>query len=166
MAAEAEKRLHRCCFTGHRPEKLTQSEFEVKVWLREQIEQAVAEGYTTFITVMAMGVDIWAGQIVVELKKANPNLHLIAAVPWPGFSSRWHDDWKQQYQQLLADADLVREVKKSYSPSVFQDRNEWMVNHSHRVIAYYNGQAGGTRNTIDYAHSIEYPVELIVGGIN
>ncbi len=70
MAAEAEKRLHRCCFTGHRPEKLTQSEFEVKVWLREQIEQAVAEGYTTFITGMAMGVDIWAGQIVVELKKS------------------------------------------------------------------------------------------------
>ena len=27
---EEEKRLHRCCFTGHRPEKLNASEEEVK----------------------------------------------------------------------------------------------------------------------------------------
>ena len=30
-------------------------------------------------------------------------------------------------------------------------RNEWMVDHSNRVIAYYNGTPGGTRNTIEYA---------------
>ena len=30
--------------------------------------------------------------------------------------------------------------------------NEWMVNHSARVIAVYNGEAGGTRNTIVYAN--------------
>ena len=29
--------------------------------------------------------------------------------------------------------------------------NVWMVDHSSRVIAYYNGSAGGTKNTIDYA---------------
>ena len=27
---EEEKRLHRCCFTGHRPEKLNETEEEVK----------------------------------------------------------------------------------------------------------------------------------------
>ena len=26
-----------------------------------------------------------------------------------------------------------------------------MVNHSNRVIAYFNGAPGGTKNTIDYA---------------
>lgn len=82
MLSEAEKRKHRCCFTGHRPEKLAQSETEVKEWLRLQIERAVADGYTTFITGMAMGVDIWAGQIVAEMKKNDPRLRLIAAVPW------------------------------------------------------------------------------------
>ncbi len=64
---------------------------------------------------------------------------------------------------ILADADLVREVKKAYSPSVFQDRNEWMVNHSHRVVAYYNGQAGGTRNTIEYAQR-QRSVDIVIGG--
>ena len=35
--------------------------------------------------------------------------------------------------------------------AAFQQRNEWMVDHSSRLIAIYNGSPGGTRNTIEYA---------------
>ena len=48
-------------------------------------------------------------------------------------------------------ADYVKFVSPSYSPACFQIRNEYMVNHSNRVIAVYNGEAGGTRNTLNYA---------------
>ena len=37
MSTEKEKRLHRCCFTGYRPEKLNEHEEEVKRWLEEQM---------------------------------------------------------------------------------------------------------------------------------
>ena len=50
MPTEEEKRLHRCCFSGHRPEKLTEQPEQIQAWLREQIEQSVAAGYTTFIS--------------------------------------------------------------------------------------------------------------------
>jgi hypothetical protein len=33
---EAEKRRHRCCFTGHRPEKLRDSEQYIKSELKKQ----------------------------------------------------------------------------------------------------------------------------------
>ena len=148
---EEEKRLHRCCFTGHRPEKLNASEADVKKWLEEQIDKAIADGYVTFITGCAMGVDIWAGQIVLERKAVNPDIHLIAATPWPGFSNMWNIYWQVQYSDLLKNADLVVPVSNHYSKDVFQKRNEWMVDHSNRVIAYYNGTPGGTRNTIEYA---------------
>lgn len=151
MATEEEKRLHRCCFSGHRPEKLDESEENVKKWLSEQIDSAIAAGYTTFISGCAMGVDIWAGQIVLQRKAVNPSLHLIAATPWPGFSNRWSIDWQAQYSDLLKNADLVVPVCNHYHKGVFQQRNEWMVNHSNRVIAYFNGAPGGTKNTIDYA---------------
>lgn len=39
----------------------------------------------------------------------------------------------------------------TYHQGVFRMRNEWMVDHSNRVIVYYNGTHGGTRNTIEYA---------------
>ena len=38
MPRESELRLHRCCFLGHRPEKLDQSPEEVRAWLEEQID--------------------------------------------------------------------------------------------------------------------------------
>lgn len=151
MANEAELRLHRCCFTGHRPEKLNRSEAEIKKDLEVAILQAINDGFVTFITGMARGVDIWAGEIVLQLRKQNPNLHLIAASPYEGFESRWSADWQRRYKDILDQADLVRFVCKGYSKACFQIRNEWMVNRSTRVIAVYNGEAGGTRNTIEYA---------------
>ncbi len=148
---EEEKRLHRCCFSGHRPEKLEEPEAEVKQWLAERIEEAIRAGYTTFISGCAMGVDIWAAQIVLERKEREPSLHLIAATPWPGFANRWNDEWREQYSDLLKRADLVVNVSDHFHDCVFQQRNEWMVNHCNRIIAYFNGAPGGTRSTLDYA---------------
>jgi len=148
-----EKRLHRCCFTGHRPEKLNEQEEKVKQWLEEQIDQAINDGYRTFISGCAMGVDLWAGHIVLQKKAINPEIHLIAATPWPGFSNRWSIDWQIQYSDLLKNADLIVPICNHYHKGVFQQRNEWMVDHSNRVIAYYSGAPGGTRNTIEYAEN-------------
>lgn len=151
MASEQEKRLHRCCFSGHRPEKLDVDPEEVKQWLSGQIDAAIAAGYRTFISGCGMGVDIWAAQIVLQKKKQNPELRLIAATPWPGFSNRWNTEWQQQYSSLLRDADLVVPVSGHYEKDVFQKRNEWLVDHSSRLIAYFNGAPGGTWETIAYA---------------
>ena len=151
MLTEAEKRLHQCCFTGHRPEKLKAPENQVRQGLEAQIDRAVADGYDTFITGCTMGVDIWAGEIVLRKRQGNPALRLIAASPWPGFAARWSGEWQSRYNRLLLHADLVVYVCSHYHPGVFQMRNEWMVDRSSRVIANYDGTAGGTRNTIAYA---------------
>lgn len=98
-----------------------------------------------------MGVDIWAGQIIVERRQANPEIHLIAANPYPGFGFRWKQEWRDQYHQLLKDADLVRNISDHYVDNCFMKRNIWMVDHSNLVIAVFNGASGGTKNTIEYA---------------
>ena len=162
MASEQEKRLHRCCFTGHRPEKLEQADDEIREWLTAQIENAIDDGYLTFITGMAMGVDIWAGEIVVRLREQDPRLHLIAAVPWQGFSARWNPEWKKQYEQLLKRADLVRYISHSYNQEVFARRNQWMIAHSSRVIGFYNGSDGSTKDMIESAK--EAGLEVVIGG--
>ena len=163
MPSEQEMRLHRCCFTGHRPEKLAQSPEEVQQWLTDQIKDAIADGYLTFITGMSMGVDIWAGEIIVNLRENDPRLHLIAAVPWPRFSARWNAEWKTRYERLIKRADLVKHISRTYDPSVFTKRNFWMVEHCTRVIAFYNGSDGGTKEMIEYAQ--ERDIDVVIGGI-
>ena len=151
MANEAELRKHRCCFTGHRPEKLHKPEEQIKKDLEVAILQVVDDGFVTFISGMARGVDIWAAEIALRLRESNPAIHLVAASPYRGFENRWSADWQSRYNAILQHADLVRFVCPSYSRDCFQRRNEWMVDRSSRVIAVYNGEPGSTRNTIEYA---------------
>lgn len=160
---EAEKRQHRCCFTGHRPQKLTRPEAVIKADLEQAILKAIDMGYLTFITGMAYGVDLWAGEIVVRLRQSNPDLHLIAAIPFPGFEGRWSSEWKKAYTDLLSKADLVRYICPSYNAGAYQRRNEWMVDHAARLIAVFNGGASGTKNTIDYAIRIGISIEYLAG---
>ena len=160
---EADRRKRRCCFIGHRPQKLTRPVDDIKVDLENEILGTIKDGYTTFITGMAYGTDIWAGNIVVRLKDRFPELKLIAAVPFPGFADKWTDEWQQKFEKLLKAADFVKIVNKEYSKDAFQARNEWMVNHSSRVIAVYDGKAGGTRNTIQYAWKNHVPVKYLKG---
>ncbi len=42
-----------------------------------------------------------------------------------------------------------------YDTGTYQRRNEWMVDHFSRVIAVFNGEPSGTKNTIDYARKQE-----------
>lgn len=148
---EEQRRMHRCAFTGHRPEKLKMPEQAVKAALEREIREAIQDGYYVFISGMARGVDIWSAEIVLALKGEYGDVKLICAVPYDGFELRWARDWQERYRHILQHADYVRILRDSYTPSVFQYRNMWMVNHSARLIAVYNGEAGGTRNTIQYA---------------
>lgn len=160
---ENEKRMHRVCFTGHRPEKLTRIEKDIVRDLEKEIRQAIADGLSVFITGMARGVDIWAAQIVLSLRNSGYDIKLICACPYDGFESGWSKDWQKQYKEILTAADYVKYVCEGYSRSCFQIRNEWMVNHAARVIAVFNGEKSGTKNTIDYAAKAGVPVVRIEG---
>ena len=148
---QEELRLHRCCFTGHRPDKMELGEKEIKPLLEKAIDDAIAGGYVTFITGMAMGADIWAAEIVLERKKRNKNLHLICALPHPNFESRRSMTEKMRFNKIIKKADFVKEINDHYFTGCYQVRNEWMVDRSNLVIAVFNGQKSGTKNTVDYA---------------
>lgn len=154
-----DKRQHRCCFTGHRPNKLDYSENEIKPLLETAIDNAILDGYVTFITGMAEGVDIWAAEIVLEKKKENKDLHLICAVPHPGFEKRRSQYEKERYEYIIKNADYVTTISDNYYRACYQKRNIWMVDRSSRVISVYNGKSGGTQNTINYA--IKRGIEII-----
>ena len=163
MATESEMRHHRCCFTGHRPEKLQRTEREIRDDLEREIRQAIFDGINVFISGMARGVDIDAAEIVLRIRSEGYPVRLICASPYPGFERSWGPTWRARYCRVLAAADLVRFISPQYRKDCFQVRNEWMVNHSARVIAVFNGSSSGTKNTIDYAFRQGVPVIRIKG---
>ena len=146
-----EKRQHRVCFTGHRPEKMNMSERKIKKALRAIIAKSIEEGYTTYITGMCRGFDLIAADVVLKAKKHNSDIHLICALPIKDFEKMWSPAEQSHYRDILSKADYIKVVSEHYSRSCFQLRNMYMVDRAARVIAAYNGGAGGTLNTINYA---------------
>jgi len=159
---EEELRKHRCCFTGHRPEKLHESEEEIKSRLSVAINAAIEDGFSVFISGMARGVDIWAAEVVLDLKETHPEIKLVAASPYLGFEKGWSASWQERYNSILAQSDAVRFICPGYNKRCFLIRNEWMVDRSSLLIAYYDGEAGGTHNTIRYA--AEHNVRTVLLG--
>lgn len=158
---EREKRLCRCAFTGHRPEKVEGSEGRIVVELRKEILKAIDEGYNVFLTGMSRGVDLWAADIVIELRRYNKELKLICVIPFEGMDKRWPADWKKHYSLVRKQADWVQVLSDQYSPNVYQRRNQWLVNHSSRLIAVFNGKSSGAGNTIQYAREQGIPIQII-----
>ncbi|PAD70642.1 hypothetical protein CHH83_02230 [Bacillus sp. 7586-K] len=72
-----------CCFTGHRPNKLhgydpkTEGNQKMLWKLRDEIVNHI-ETYNveTFISGMALGIDMWAARIVLKLKEIYPSIKL------------------------------------------------------------------------------------------
>ena len=158
---EAIMRQYRCAFTGHRPEKFTGSEGKIIVELRKEILKAIDDGYKVFLTGMSRGVDLWAADIVIELRRYNKDLKLMCIIPFEGMEDRWPVDWKKHYYLVRKQADWVQVLSDRYSPDVYQNRNQWLVNHSSRLIAVFNGDPSGTRNTIQYAREQGLPTHII-----
>ena len=71
---EEEKRMHRACFTGHRPEKLKRMQWLIKRDLKNEILRAMDDGINVFISGMARGVDIWAAEIVLSLRDSGKTI--------------------------------------------------------------------------------------------
>jgi len=76
-------------------------EKEIKPLLEKAIDDAIAKGYITFITGMALGTDIWAAEIILDKKKTNKDIHLICALPHPNFESRRSMTERNRYDKII-----------------------------------------------------------------
>lgn len=139
-----------CCVTGHRDIPADQVEF-VKQALRREVRAALEDGYTRFISGFAEGVDLYFAQIVSEIRQENQGLRLEAAIPYRSRLSRLLDD-PEAKPLLMACTDIGIHGER-YCPSVYMERNRYMISVSDRVIAVYDGRRnGGTATTLHMAH--------------
>jgi len=147
-----------CCFTGHRAEKLPwkYNEQDPRCLLLKQsiydcVDALYDSGYRRFICGMAEGCDLYFCEAVLTLRETHPDTVLEAAVPFPGQADKWPVDARERYKNLLSQCDSVKTVSEEYGPWCMMRRNRYMVDHSDIVLACYDGQSGGTLNTLRYA---------------
>lgn len=124
----------------------------MKRTLRAEIEKAIERGYKTFLCGMALGFDTICAETIIDLKQKYPDIERIGAIPCKTQDSKWADKDKARYRNLLQQLDGVRCIYDEYiGAECMLERNRYMVNNSSLMIALFDGKAGGTESTIDYA---------------
>ena len=153
-----------CCVSGHRDIPADETA-PVKEALRQEIEKAVNDGFTAFLSGFADGVAQYFAEIILELQDENPNLKLIAVLP---YQKRMDSLCQKEHTNALLDACAeVIVIQEEYRPNVYAKCNRYMVEHSDRVIAVYDGrEKGGTVKTIRFAHQFRKELREIPIGLN
>lgn len=136
--------------TGHRPNKLggygqaaTFRLYNTAVGVLEDLQP------TKVISGMALGWDQ-----ALALAALNNEVPYIAAVPFMGQESVWPAQSQEQFRHLIKHAEeLVVVCTGAYAGWKMQKRNQWMVDHCDKVIALWDGTAGGTANCVRYANT-------------
>lgn len=153
-------------FTGHRNLPY-QKMADVKAALCDIIRTWYGQGITNYYCGMAMGFDMLAAETVLRMKSELPGITLSAVIPYRNQSERFSPAARQRYNEILAHADKVTILYEEYHARCFLDRNDYMLMHSSRLVACYNGTPkGGTFYTYNKARRKGIPVTNVYGCIS
>ena len=159
-----------CAFSGYRPSKMhftseDQPEcLALKLRLKEEIYTAIEDGFTDFLCGMALGCDTWAAEELLDAKRTLQGIkeiHLHADRPCAGQDLRWSAKHRKRYHKILEDCTSITEVASHYVPDCMERRNQAMVHRADRLIAVFDGQKGGTKNTILLAHEKGIEIRIL-----
>lgn len=175
------ERKRTLCFTGHReksvecymnnPALLKHTTAAVRLMLCRYIGMAIESGYTTFVSGLAEGTDLWAADYVLWYRRRYPHIKLVGIMPYLGHSRYYSACSRQTLRNIELNADLLLSTEadpnmrysssgSSAARSLYRRRNCFMCDSSSAVIAYFNeGQTrSGTSQTINYARKQGLPV--------
>lgn len=162
--------MNTCAFTGHRPQKLkflNKPDDERCMRLIERLNEAVeyvisCHRVTKFLSGMALGVDMLAAEVVLEVREGNPQIMLECVLPCADQSIKWSKKERDRYEKILSRCDKIVTLQETYTSDCMQKRNRYMVEKADIIIAVWDKRInGGTAKTVEYAQSINKPVIII-----
>ena len=122
----------RIAFTGYRPQKMpfgfdeTDNRcIDFKKRLRDTIENFIWQGYQHFISGGAMGMDMYAAEIVLELKEKYPQISLEMVSPFDDQAAKWKPEYQQRHRRLFQAADITTVIGHEYTKSCMSCTHQW-----------------------------------------
>ena len=143
-----------CCFTGHRVIEYSEQD-RLGETLVAEITQLVNEGFETFYAGGAIGFDTIAAKAVIKVREEYPEISLRLLLPCKGQENRWNTKQKQEYNEIMEQADSAEYISENYSVYAMHKRNKALVNRSDFCLCYLGTEKGGTAFTVRYAEENE-----------
>lgn len=169
------------CFSGHRLDKilelirssdiintkdisLVQSQFleVIKSIIYIKVTNYIDKGFKKFYIGMSNGIDLWVGEILLELKLTQyPEMEIVAVKPFKNHGSNFSINDKILYHEILKSASQEICLHNEKFMGAYLERNRYMVENTTHLLAFICDYDSGTGYTIKYAKSLNKSVEVI-----
>jgi uncharacterized phage-like protein YoqJ len=136
--------------TGYRAHELSifdqknKNIFYIKKAITSKLIPLIEDGLEWVITPGQLGVDLWACEVVIELKNQYPELKLSIITAFNNPEEKWKEDKKEYYYQILKGVDYYGVVsKQGYSGAwQFKARDELLFRKTDGILLFYDEEAG------------------------
>lgn len=163
-----------CAVTGHRPSRF-KFKYNEDYSLCKKIKRAMLEqfkrlydekGVRRYYVGGALGVDMWAGELILRLKEqpGYEDIELVVVLPFEGHDAKWDDRSKRRMDFLLRMCSDCVIVGKEDRRENYIMRNCYMVDQADYLVAVYDddrNMRSGTMQCVRYARKKQVPVILI-----
>lgn len=153
-----------CCIAGHQDIPHDKIDF-IKTRLREEIEQAVEDGYTHFINTFTGRASLYGAEIVADIISRNPAISMEAALIDVEHSNRLLED-KQALPLLMVCNIIGKHVDQETTGGTLRC-NRFIANQANRIIVVYQDKEhdevnnDGTVQLMRFAHILELEERII-----
>lgn len=142
--------------------------FFIKEYFKRRLSEYIEQGVEWVIIGGQLGVEIWAGEVVIELKETYPDIHLGILLPYTGFSSKWNEKNQLSFEQLCSKADYVNYTSnQEYKhPGQLKGNQEFILNHTDGALLFYDLEKEGKPKylydmILEYQINSSYELELL-----
>ena len=138
-----------CAITGHRPTRFKWKYMEqnngcrrLKRRIKEQLVQLCEKDVHRFYIGGDLGVDLWAGELLLELKEQPEysEIEVILVLPSPDHGASWDPKSQHRLSKLRQNgAEVIVAGTSENPPAVnYKLRDQYMVEHSDCLLAVYD----------------------------
>lgn len=162
-----------CTITGCTPQRFKFKYNEeaplcqaIKTAITEEIKKLYAAGVKLFYVGCAVGVDTWAAEAVLELKKQADfyDIELFCVIAFPEQADSFKPGQKKRNQRILSQCTYKEVINRHYSPVAYKRLNYYMVDHTQHLIAVHdhvNSERSGLIQMLNYAVSKNLQITFI-----
>jgi len=117
----------------------------IKKVLKRELQQFVEAGLAWVLIGGNLGVELWAAEVVAELKHEYPELQLGILYPYQEFGSQWNEQNRELLAKAESLADYVNAVShQSYQgPGQLKSHTEFLLGHSEGCLLVYDREYPG-----------------------
>ncbi|UDI78267.1 DUF1273 domain-containing protein [Staphylococcus taiwanensis] len=140
----------------------------LKKFIKHKLLQYLDEGLEWVLIQGQIGIELWAAEVVIDLKSTFPELKLGIITPFYNHISKWNEHNQIKYNQIVQKADFIESVHHSEYEGAFQFKqtDQFMLEHSDMSLLIYDDEQEGSpkffkRMLVDFMDKTNYTCDIV-----